>query len=298
MSSWNKAKGLLGEERQFRGDTYVPYSELVRLFVGSEKSPGITGHPPDKNGGMVRGNYKFDPTMLALGDAKKGSLEAWQDNPMVAIAKATSDSANQVQTGNPQGNTVVKKSYGGKVSAMNAPIRPNHNDRLGSSYDRYDVVIDAEIDWVMNRKGVMVPVGTLKGIAWAPSMGSSQERGDRMAALIAGDRGGKAAPSRRPQPERPVQTKGDEERWAHQAAKRQAADAAASDPNSVATPDDADNGDIKMGGGGGGTNQAFRDRLAKLSKDYKAQSSFTGRPQQKAPDPEDALFWTPDKKNR
>jgi hypothetical protein len=201
MSAWKKLSEILKEERRFRGDSFVPYNELLRLFVGRPgERDGITGVPPDKNGGMVVGAYRFDPSILALGDSSHGDIMAWHDDIDVAIARAVTDSVKQI-SGVSQGGTMVKKNYGGRVMMQRAPVSPHYNDRIPSTYDRYDVVIEADIDWVLNRKGTLAPVGIIRKIAWAPSMGSAQERAERLQSLMAGR---SIKLPRRPQPDLPV----------------------------------------------------------------------------------------------
>ena len=134
----------------------------------------------------------------------------------------------------------------------------------------------------MNRKGVMVPVGVLRKIAWAPSIGSTQERGDRLQALMAGR--GIDLP-RRPQPEVPGLSKRDLERQADIQRRARERDAAAS-----AGDDEKPSLGTR---GGSATNQGFKDKLARMNRDYQPQGI---KPNQKAPDPEDALFWSPDKR--
>jgi hypothetical protein len=205
MTAWKHLREfVLAEDRQYRGDTFVKFRDLERLFIGHpERRDGLTGRPPDPNGGVVvpPRPYEFDPSILSLGDRSTTS-GGWYDDLDTALAFATSQSDKEIQTGTAQGGTVVKKSYGGKVSMQNAPIRAFHNDRLGSSMDRYDVVIVADFDHRMNRKGVMVPSVTIKRLAWAPSMGSAEERKARLQALLSGQRSQQLP--RRPQPDRPI----------------------------------------------------------------------------------------------
>lgn len=195
MSTWKRLNEILSEEKKFRGDTFVNYSDLAKLIAAVIPSGG----PPDRNGGVEFGDYKFDPNILALGDSPKGDVMAWQDDIGSALARATTDSAKQIQGGG-MGGTMTKGNWGGKVGMQYAPRRPHHNDRLGSNMDRYDVIIVADIDLVMNRKGVAVPVGTLRRVAWAPSMGDQAEREARLQALLSGRQ---VTLPRRPQPERP-----------------------------------------------------------------------------------------------
>lgn len=286
MSTWKKlAEQVLAEDRQYRGDTFIPYSELVRLFVGSDNNPGITGRPPEKEGGFAVGNYKFDPTILALGDSGRGDLNAWHDDLDTALARASTQSAKELQSGNPQGNHIVKKSYGGRISAQSAPLRPHHNSNIASSMDRYDVIIVAEIDQEVNKRGIMRTVGIIKRIAWAPSMGSQEERSQRLEDLLNGQ---KVDLPRRPQATRPVITGDDEKRWKAQKAQNAKV---AGDPS--APEDDAPQAQQPRGPSAA-SNDAFRARLAKMDADYDGSEA---RPKHRDPDPEDALFWTPkDKK--
>lgn len=256
MVTWKNLKRMLGESRQFRGDSFVPFKELQQLFAAA-KLP-----QPDPSGGMVTGNYAFDPTVLALGDAKQGNLDAWHDEMDAAVARASTDSAKQIG-GHGAGGTMTKGTYGNAGARMSmAPRNPHHNDRLGSTMDRYDVVISADIDYRINKKGKVVPTGMLKRIAWAPSMGDTQQRGDRLVDLMSGKGVGELP--RRPQASRPGISKDDEKRWADQAARKKAADDAASEP-SIGGGDD-----VKPMGGGSASNSDFAQRLAKHNAQYKA----------------------------
>jgi hypothetical protein len=284
MSTWNIIESLLSEELQYRGDTFVSYSDLVKLFVGNPpKSPGFTGQRPDPKGGVATGNYTFDPSILALGDAKKGDINAWWDELDTALARATTASSKEIGAGMGSGGTMTKGTYGNAGAMMKmAPVQPHHNDRLGSTMDRYDVILVADVDMKMNRRGIMVPVATLKRVAWAPSMGTQEERAARLQGLLSGR---SAELPRRPQPHRPVMSKDDQERQAAQA-KRDA------ERYGGGSADDEDR--PKLGArGGAATNQSFRDKVAKMNKDYEPTYS---RASQRKPDEEDALFWTPGKK--
>lgn len=286
MGVWTLIESILSEDKKFRGDSFVTYADLVKLFVAIK---GPKGPPPDKNGGAEFGKYKFDPNILALGDSPRGDVFAWQDDLEMALARATTDSAKQIQ-GVGAGGTMTKGNWGAKVGMQYAPRTPHHNDRLGSGMDRYDVLMVADIDFVMNSKGMRHPVGILRRIAWAPSMGSQGEREERLQALLAGRQ---ISLPRRPMADRPTWSKDDQERQDDLVRKAAERDAAAR----------ADAGDLddkpNLGSttkGGSASNQAFRDKLAK----HNAQFQPTGSPvpKQRPTDPEDALFWIPKKKER
>lgn len=277
MKTWRILESILSEDVQYRGDTYVTYGDLVKLFVGSEKSPGITGSPPDKRGGMTTGNYKFDPTILALGDSPRGSLEAWHDELDTALVRAASDSSKETGGGMGKGGTMVKKNYGGKVTMQMAPNQPHHNDRLGSGMDRYDVVIVADIDQKMNKRGVMVAVGTIKRIAWSPSIGSNEERLQRLQGFLSGQT--QQLP-RRPMADRPGISNSERERMAAVAARSAAADLAASEPG--INPDSS----TDRNGGGGRSSDEFRAKLARHNANFKPN----GRPEHEPPSEDDMLF--------
>lgn len=281
---WNLIESILSEDKKFRGDTFVTYADVAKLVHAVSKKAA------DKKGGTVFGDLEFDPNILALGDSPKGDIAAWTDDMGDALAKATTDSAKQIQGGG-MGGTMTKGNWGGKVAMSYAPRRPHHNDRLGSGMDRYDVLIVADIEWTITKRGNRVPVGTIRRVAWSPSIGTQEERAQRLQGLMAGRQ---PEPPRRPMADRPGISKDDEKRWSAQAMRRNDADVAASDPRSVATPSDAEP-PAPTGGGGLATNQSFKDRLAKLNKSY--EPSYSKR-HQKPTDPEDALFWTPDKKER
>jgi hypothetical protein len=171
---------------------------------------------------------------------------------------------------------MTKGTYGNAGARMQmAPVQPHHNDRLGSTMDRYDVIIVADVDMQMNRKGIMVPVATMKRVAWAPSMGSQQEREARLQAALAGR---PIDVPRRPQPERPDWSKSDQERQAIQARRDAERYGGGSD----------DEDKPKLGArGGAATNQSFRDKLAKHNAEYQPQRK---RPSSEPPDDDEVLF--------
>jgi hypothetical protein len=275
--TWQLIESILSEDKKFRGDTFVTYSDLAKL-LGAMKKP-----PPDKNGGVEFGNYQFDPTILALGDSPKGDIMSWHDDIGDALARATTDSAKQIGGGG-MGGTMTKGNWGGKTQMSYAPKRPHHNDRLGSGMDRYDVVMVADIEMVMNRKGMSRPVATLRRIAWAPAMGDQAAREERLQGLLSGR---KAELPRRPMADRPVLSRDDQEHQADLMRK-------ASERDAVARKD-AGELEPKLGGrGGSASNQSFKDKLAKMNKEYEPGSHRRERPT----DPEDALFWTPEKPRR
>lgn len=270
MGSWKTLKNMLGEARQFRGDSFVTFKDLQKLFAAA-KLP-----PPDPNGGMAMGNFSFDPEVLALGDAKEGNLDAWHDDIDAAVARASTDSAKAIG-GHSAGGMMTKGTYGNAGAQMSrAPNNPHHNDRIGSTMDRYDVVISADIDYRINKRGLIVPTGVLKKVAWSPSMGDSQQRGDRLVALMSG-KAASALP-RRPQPDRPTLSKDDEKRWADRVAAQQARDASDSEKPSLGqrgAPSATD------------TSSDFAKRLAKRNADFKPS------PQRKHDDdPEPGIFST------
>jgi hypothetical protein len=273
MNTWKKLYEYvrtLSESRQFHGKTAIRLKDLQKL--GEEIGVEI-----DPNGGSVRTEYEFNTSIW----------KPWYPNMGPAIAVASTQDKRDVQSGKPQGGTIHKTNWGGKVGNVPAPIRPHANDQLGSTMDRYDVLMVAEIEERFNTKGRPVTDGTLTRLCWSPSIGSQQEREARLQALVAGKP--PATLSRRPQGVVPSTSRDEEERWAAQKKNRDAADRAASEP-STSDPDDVQQGTR----GGGASNSAFRDRLAQHNKEYQPEP----RRKDREPDPEDALFWTPDKRKK
>jgi hypothetical protein len=239
MTAWKKLYErvrALSEARMYRGKTDITLADLNRLLQGDEYRPGITGQPADPKGGMVKCQYEFNPKVW----------NGWVGKPGAALAIASTDSAKTVQTGNPQGGVVHKTNWGGRVGMTTAPIRPHHNDRLGSTMDVYDVLMVGD---VLDEKN-----GILTQIAWSPAQGTAEERRSRLESLLGG--GGPQPLRRRPQGDRPQANKDDEKRWRDQ---RAAASAGA----------DAASAGSQLGQrGGSATNTDFRDMLAKHNAEY------------------------------
>lgn len=252
MKTWKRIVEILSEDKQYRGDTFVSLGDLRKLG-------GKAGFTPDPQGGFANVNYPFLPDFLNLGDTK-ATMGGWYEELDTALVNATTASAKEISAGMGSGGLMTKGNYGGKVQNSPAPKQPHHNDRLGSTMDRYDVIIVADFDARMNKKGMMVPHTVMKRIAWAPSMGSQEERAARLQSLLAGR---PIDLPRRAQGERPTRTSDDEEND-----RKKLAMAAALQGSSDGGDDDEN---PKLGGrGGGATNSDFAARLAKMNKDYKA----------------------------
>lgn len=227
-------------EAQYRGQSDVRLTDLQKL--GDE-----IGIDMDPEGGTARVEHHFNPTIWT----------GWQMTPGPALAIATTDTKRTVQTGNPQGGTVHKTNWGGKVVNVAAPIRPHHNDRMGTTVDRYDVVMVGDITSRTNAKGKEVQDGVLRRIAWSPAVGSSEQRRARLEALMTG----KPVPplSRRPQPELPNPPEGSGSAPEPQNVPRVG-------QNIKPTPDD-DQVKPKTGSGGQASSD-FKRRLAAISAKY------------------------------
>lgn len=175
----------LSEDRQYRGTTAVRLKDLQKL--GDEIGVQI-----DPNGGTVRTEHSFDPSIWT----------GWQPKIGSALAMASTDSKRDVQSGNAQGGTVMKTSWGGRVVNQPAAIRQSPNSNLGSAMDRYDVMMIADVGTRTNAKGREVSNAVMTRFCWSPSIGSSEERRARLEMLIAGQ---KPPPlPRRPQGEVPT----------------------------------------------------------------------------------------------
>lgn len=169
MSTWKTLLEFvetLSEARRYRGDTDVRLKDLQKL--GEE-----IGFEPDSQGGTVRTEYKFTSSVW----------KGWQDKLQTAVAIASTDTKRVVQTGNPQGGTVHKTNWGGRVVNVPAPIRPHHDDRIGSTMDRYDVLMTADIEETVRPDGKTVETAILRRLTWSPSIGSQEERAKRLMAI-------------------------------------------------------------------------------------------------------------------
>lgn len=248
----------LSEDRKYRGSTDVRLKDLQKL--GDEIGVRI-----DPNGGTLKTEYDFDPSIWGSNPGSSG----WQDKPGAALAVASTDSKRSVQSGNAQGGVVAKTNWGGRVVNQPAPIRQSSNSHLGSSMDRYDVMMIADIGTRTTAKGKTVPMATLTRFCWSPAMGSADERRARLEDLMAGKM---VAPPRRPQGDMPTVSRDDEERWNAQAIARDKAASADSD-SKVA-------GDMS---GGSVSNTSWKDKLAK----HNAQYQPSVKQDRSAPDDDD-----------
>lgn len=211
MSFWKIIEGVLRgpirEGKQYNGNTAVRYKDLHKLFVGDEYRPGISSDAPDPQGGVVDCDYDFNP-----------SIEGWNKfSPSIkqALAYAAADKVGggspDQYAGKSQGTHMLKKNWGGQVVAAGGKPRSDF-ERMPSAMDRYDVLMIADISekQVMNKKTGKLETrkeGSLKKLAYSPSIGSAEERSARLQALMAGEK--PAALKQRPQPNVPEPEKQD-----------------------------------------------------------------------------------------
>jgi len=99
----------------------------------------------------------------------------------------------------------MKRNYGGRVIYVPGKERPPAGNMLGSAMDRYDIMMvgDVTAQTRRNKKtgaDEVIEVGMLKRVAYAPSIGSTEERAQRLQDLLAGR---SPQPTRRAQPELP-----------------------------------------------------------------------------------------------
>lgn len=268
-STWNiiaTTLGMLREGRMYRGQTSIRLQDLQKLAdeAGEELNPD--------GGYMDFGGYNFDPSIW----------KGWQAKSNVAAAIATTDDKRDVYHQDvPQGGTVMKRNYGGRVFYQPGATRAHANDKLGSTMDRYDVLMAADLETKTNRNGKEVTIGHLLRVAYSPSVGDYEERRKRLEGLLAGKN--VPAPSRRPQAQIPKRSKDEEDR--EERAKR-----AAAERDAAASKDAGDKPNLAgLGDRGLSTmaNQGFRDKMAKHDKGY-APASKDAERRQKAQDP-DAL---------
>jgi hypothetical protein len=183
----------LNEGRSFRGTTDIRMKDLQAL-VDEMREKGIKAGRLAPEGGVLDcGGWPFDPNIWKGFGPQSGA----------ALAKASTDSSRDVYTQHvPQGGTVTKKNYGGRVGYTPGPTRPHANDSLGSTMDRYDVVMVADVGQRVTKTGKTVQTGSLQRLVYSPAIGTGEERRARLEALLAGQ----TPPpiGRRPQPEVPV----------------------------------------------------------------------------------------------
>lgn len=206
MSAWKMLEALLRENKQYRGDTGVTFKDLDALMQGSEHRQGLTGKPADPKGEVVDCKYQFDPLIWGK----------WYPSiaPALTMASTDNDTTNQ-HAGKSQGGMTFKTNWGQKV--VNVPGKARGDfERLPSSMDRYDLIMQGEVGdkpHVNKRTGqtTIKKVGMLYRIAYAPSIGSSEERRARLQAMLAGQDPGPL--TRRPQPHRPEPTRQELDKW-------------------------------------------------------------------------------------
>lgn len=194
MSIWNLLERiLLNETKQYRGATGVTFKALIELIQGKGERPGILGRPPRPEGEAFDCEYKFDPSVWGN----------WSSSARTAV-DAASTGGNQ-HVGAPQGSTTMKKNYGGRISHVAGKPKSDF-EALPSSMDRYDVLMRAEVteETVPDKKTRTMKVikrGVMLRMAYAPSIGRTEERAARLQAMMDGR--SPTALTRRPQPERP-----------------------------------------------------------------------------------------------
>lgn len=196
MSVWLQLETLLREQKQFRGNNSVTLADLQDMLDDiMDKGEILDGDLEiDPEGGFIVCKYQFDPKIWGN----------WMTNPNAALIMATSDKdvVNQY-AGRPQGGTVTKKNWGGRIKMDPGKARTDF-ERLPSAMDRYDVIMIGEITDHTGAKGNVHKKGILQRVAYSPSIGSSDERLTRLKALANGQQ--PPPLSRRPQPVRPEPT--------------------------------------------------------------------------------------------
>lgn len=187
MRAWKILEALIREAKQYRGDSGWTLKQLNDLMQGSEHRPGVTGRPANREGEVVDADYKFDPSIWGK----------WYPaiEPALTMASTDKDVVGQY-AGRSQGSMSFKTTWGQRVVNLPGKARSDF-ERLPSAMDTYDVLMQGEVG--KDAKGR--PVGFLKRIAYTPAIGSSDERRDRIQAMMAGSSVGPL--KRRVQPDRP-----------------------------------------------------------------------------------------------
>lgn len=205
---WSLLERMLLESKQYRGDTGVTFKALTELILGKPgRGPGILGRPPKPEGEAFDCSYSFDPSVWGK----------WFPSLSTAMQMAVTDKDRQ-HVGTPQGGTVMKRNYGGRV--VYSPGKPNNEfERLPSAMDRYDVLMQAEVTArtvpdPKTKKMKTTGSGVLMRMAYSPSIGDANARTARLQALMSGQDPGPT--TRRPQPVRPEPTKQDIAKWDRQ----------------------------------------------------------------------------------
>lgn len=197
MSIWNLIERIvLAEAKMYRGDTGVTFKDVSTMV---DKIAKAAANP---NGGAFDCQYHFNPNIWGK----------WFPNIKLAIAMAASDKGGQ-HVGDPQGGMMMKKNYGGRISFV--PGKPNGDfERLPSSMDRYDILMVGEVTSKPNSIHGKPPIetGMLSRVAYSPSIGSYEERSNRIMALLNGQ-GSVPTLRRRPQPDRPEPSSMDLRKW-------------------------------------------------------------------------------------
>lgn len=255
VNAWKLIEALLREDRRFRGDTFVSFGDLKKLGDAA-------GFRPDPRGGVAKVQYSFEPDILQLGDSKGN----WFPEAGSAMAMATTQSSKEVGAGRGAGGTTVKTNWGGRVHTQHAPVQPSTNDRLGSSMDRYDVMMTAEFGQRINRKGTPVPDVVMTRVAWAPSIGTQEERTERLQALMSGQR---AQPLKvRPQGERPVHREPDDDPKKRAVPDPKPLPRIGQNVRAPIVGDDDDDSPAPRPSSGGQASSDFKRRLAAISKKF------------------------------
>lgn len=217
MKAWLKLESIMNryvlpEEKMYRGETGVRMKDLISLFANLRKggAPKRKGEPPvqftnDKNilsggypsveGGAIYCNY---PVSSAV-------WNRWSRSP--EFSKIISSTGDDQYHGQAQGGQMNKKNYGGRISFDPGKARTDY-ERAPSAVDKYDIMMIGDVtgDAIPNNPVVDLRSSEnamiiVKKIIWSPSIGSSEERKQRLEDLMAGKQ---AAPlKRRPQAELP-----------------------------------------------------------------------------------------------
>jgi hypothetical protein len=280
-SAWALLEGILREERQFRGATGIAFTDLNKLVAaitkeGAFQDPNTSIRP---EGGAFSCKFSFDPAIWGH----------WFPTVKAALAMGSTDKDVENQyAGRSQGHMVHKTNWGQRVVGTPGKARSDF-ERLPSAMDRYDVLMVADITSTTKRKRtgeiVVVKAGLLHRLAYAPSMGSSQEREQRLMSLMSGQSPG--ALPRRPQPHRPEPTKADLAKAAQTNRPAQPVPRVGQNLK-VAADDDDDEVDAALGhlAGSAGDTSSFRSKMAKHNAAYQPSA----KKKSDEPDDDSALF--------
>ncbi len=262
--------------RMYRCDTSKPLKSLEQIIKvcndPRSKQPAriISGEKLNPNGGVITLEYGFDPS----------NWGRWDKSLSKVLPFAATDSSKDFgqHAGKSQGVHALKANYGGGVSFAAGKAKSDY-ERRSSAMDTYDILMVGDIkgtpphpdqrnldlhqtrDRMTGKSATAISddsSGICYKIVYSPSIGTSEERTANLKALLDG---GQTQLSRRPQPQRPVKTRAEEEEELKRRKKAQGDDG--SEQSRVAD----------SGRSGSGNNADFINYLKKKNDEFVPSAS-------------------------